>query len=418
MILKNSVYLIFLFFSLTASNNCGEKAPQMDKEPNYEAKTIDELKPIQTGAEAYFEYLNKFSEGDRGGEMRVAAVVNQTSMVGDKHLIDKLLEEGFRLEKIFAPEHGFRGTADAGEKITDGKDPKTGLPIVSLYGKNKKPTAEMLDGIDLVIFDIQDVGARFYTYISTMTYVMQACAENGVKFKVLDRPNPNGHYVDGPVLEKGFESFVGLHQIPVVHGMTIGEYAKMVVGEGWLGDGLDLDFEIVSCKNYDHKTPYQLPVKPSPNLPNQTSIYLYPSLCFFEGTVVSVGRGTEAPFQIYGHPDLKIGSYTFTPKPTAGAKYPKLEGKQCFGFNLQNAEGLHEANQLNLSFLISAKMDLKHLDEPFFNKNLFFDKLAGTDKLRKQIEAGMTEKEIRATWQNDLNAFKKMRAKYLLYEDF
>lgn len=418
MILKNSVYLIVLFFSLTASNNCTEQSLKTDKKPTSETKITKKIEPIKTGAEVYFESLSKFSEGDRGGEMTVAAVVNQTSRVGEKHLIDKLLEEGFRLKKIFAPEHGFRGTADAGEKIIDGKDPKTGLPIVSLYGKNKKPTAEMMDGIDLVIFDIQDVGARFYTYISTMTYVMQACAENGVKFRVLDRPNPNGHYVDGPVLENGFESFVGLHQIPVVHGMTIGEYAKMVVGEGWLGEGLDLDLEIVSCENYDHKTPYLLPVKPSPNLPNQTSIYLYPSLCFFEGTVVSVGRGTETPFQIYGHPELKIGSYTFTPKPTAGAKYPKLEGKQCFGFGLMNARDLHENTQLNLSYLISAYQELKNIKQSFFNENLFFDKLAGTDKLRKQIEVGMTETEIRKTWKKDLTTFKKMRAKYLLYDDF
>lgn len=411
---------ILFFFAF-----CGCKSPdslttEKESQPTHEiSNPVSKPKKIKTGADVFFEKIAE-SDPEKVKKMVVAAVVNQTSRVGDNHLIDSLLAVGGQVKTIFAPEHGFRGTADAGEKIKDGKDSKTGLPIISLYGKHKKPTAEDLQGIDAVIFDIQDVGARFYTYISTMTYVMEACAENGKKFIVFDRPNPNGHYVDGPVLENGFESFVGLHQIPVVHGMTIGEYAKMVNSEGWLENGIQCDLEVIKCENYDHNTPYNLPVKPSPNLPNQTSIYLYPSLCFFEGTVVSVGRGTDFPFQIFGHPDFSMGSFQFTPKPTLGAKYPKLDGKQCFGSNLSRIPlaDLRKQNKLNLNYLLGIYKILKTGKEPFFNKNLFFDKLAGTDKLRKQIKAGLSEEEIRATWQADLEAFKKMRKKYLLYPNF
>lgn len=381
---------------------------------------VTQSKAIKTGAEVFFEEINKIDKSDRKKEeLTVGVVVNQTSRVGNEHLVDRLLAEGMLVKKIFAPEHGFRGTADAGEKIKDGKDPKTGLPIISLYGKNKKPTAEMFEDIDMIIFDIQDVGARFYTYISTMFYVMQACTENNKFLMVFDRPNPNGHYVDGPVLKSGFESFVGVHQVPVVHGMTIGEYATMINKEGWLSPEPPIEMKVFKCENYNHKKRYELPVKPSPNLPNMTSIYLYPSLCFFEGTVVSVGRGTDSPFQIYGHPNLK-GDFQFTPKPTAGSKYPKLEGEKCNGISFTNTpiSKLEKINRLDLSYLIESYQQLKNGEQPFFNKNLFFDKLAGTDELRKQIEKGMTEEAIRATWQSDLNEFKAMRKKYLLYEDF
>ena len=265
----------------------------------------------------------------------VAVVANQTSRVGDMHLVDFLIDRYVNVRKVFAPEHGFRGDAGAGEKVSSGKDSRTGLPIISLYGANKKPTAEQLADVGVVVFDIQDVGARFYTYISTMTYVMEACAEQGKKMLVLDRPNPNGHYVDGPVLESGFESFVGLHPVPVVHGMTIGEYALMVNGEGWLKDGIKCNLEVVKCSGWDHNTPYELPVKPSPNLPNDMAIALYPSLCFFEGTKVSVGRGTELPFQQIGAPWFTEGSVSFTPRSMPSAKYPKHEGQECRGFDLR-----------------------------------------------------------------------------------
>ncbi len=406
---------LMLLFGCKSSNSQNHQKAEITTPVKRE--DVTQPKAIKTGAEVFFEELNEKWAGDPNKEHPIALVVNQTSQIGDKHIVDSLLALGFHVTKIFAPEHGFRGTADAGEKIKDGKDPKTGLPIISLYGKNKKPTAEMFEDVEMVIFDIQDVGARFYTYISTMFYVMQACAEHQKFFMVFDRPNPNGHYVDGPVLKSGFESFVGVHQVPVVHGMTIGEYATMINREGWLEPERPIEMKVFKCENYDHKKRYDLPVKPSPNLPNTASIFYYPSLCFFEGTVVSVGRGTDSPFQIYGHPGLK-GDFQFTPKPSSGAKYPKLEGKTCNGFNLSDQGESWVANQLNLKPLISAYQELKDLDKPFFNKNLFFDKLAGTDELRKQIEKGMSEQEIRATWQSDLNDFKAMRKKYLLYEDF
>lgn len=350
-------------------------------------------------------------------EHSVAVVANQTSMVNDMHLVDFLIDRYVNVRKVFAPEHGFRGEAGAGEKVNSGKDAKTGLPIISLYGSNKKPTPEQLADVGVVVFDIQDVGARFYTYISTMTYVMEACAEQGKKMIILDRPNPNGHYVDGPVLQAGYQSFVGMHPVPVVHGMTIGEYAQMVNGEGWLKNGIKCDLEVVKMSGWDHNTSYQLPVKPSPNLPTQESIILYPSLCFFEGTNVSVGRGTDLPFQQIGAPWFTEGSIRFTPRSMSSAKYPKYEGEECRGFDLREfaRHYLNGSGELYLFWLQEAYQASPD-KENFFNN--FFDKLAGTDQLRKDIIAGLGIQQIREAWQEDLLQFKKLRMKYLLYKDF
>src|SRR5690554_1710387 len=327
-------------------------------------------------------------------------------------IVDFLIENKINLKKIYAPEHGFRGTADAGELIKDGKDTKTGLPIISLYGNNKKPTKEQLAGIDVMLFDLQDVGARFYTYISSLHYLMEACAENNIPLIVLDRPNPKGATVDGPVLELKHKSFVGMHPVPVLHGMTIGEYAKMINGEKWLKNGIEADLTVIPVKNYNKSIFYSLPVKPSPNLPNDLSINLYTSLCFFEGTNVSVGRGTEKQFQIYGSPFLKNRDFTFTPKPNEGAKDPMHNGKKCYGEDLSDHEFI---NGLSLQWLIKAYQNTSDKSK-FFNN--FFVKLAGTQKLRQQIEQGLSEKEIRKSWQTDLDRFKKTREKYLLYSDF
>ena len=379
-----------------------------EKSTNNEDK---EIKQLNVGADRMEEYLPLLKN------KTIAVVVNQTSTVGEEHLVDKLIGEGVKIKTIFAPEHGFRGKADAGATIKNGKDNKTGLPIVSLYGKRKKPYNSDLSGIDVVVFDIQDVGARFYTYISTMHYVMEACAENNKKFIVLDRPNPNGHYVDGPIRETAQKSFVGMHPVPIVHGMTIGEYAQMINGEKWLKNGAQCDLKVIECEDYDHNTFYELPVKPSPNLPNIRSIYLYPSLCLFEGTTVSVGRGTSYPFQIYGHPKLAGGTYEFVPHPTEGASRPKCDGEMCRGFNMTTIglEELKETRELNLNYLI-------YFYEEFPDKanffNSFFKKLAGTTKLQQQIEAKMSSHEIRETWKDGLAEFKTTRKKYLLYTDF
>ena len=343
---------------------------------------------------------------------RVGVVGNQTSIIGETHLVDTLLSLGINIKKIYTPEHGFRGNADAGAKVNSGKDARTGLPIVSLYGKNKKPTPEMLQDIDIILFDLQDVGVRFYTYISTMTYVMEAAAENSIPVIVLDRPNPNGFYVDGPVLKSENSSFVGLHQVPVVYGMTIGEYAKMVNGEGWLKGGVSCNLTVIPINKYNRYAIYELPVRPSPNLPNWESVYLYPTLCFFEGTTVSVGRGTDTPFQIYGHPDMR-GGYTFTPKSTNGASKPLLEGQRCRGENL--VEFAHDytlnVNQLHIEWLIEAYQQLK--DKGFFNN--YFVKLAGDKQMQRDMENERSAEQIRASWKKDLEAFKAIRAKYLMY---
>lgn len=327
-------------------------------------------------------------------------------------IVDYLIENKINLQKIYAPEHGFRGTADAGELIKDGKDTKTGLPIISLYGNNKKPTKEQLAGIDVMLFDLQDVGARFYTYISSLHYLMEACAENNIPLIVLDRPNPKGATVDGPVLEMKHKSFVGMHPVPVLHGMTIGEYAQMINGEKWLKNGVQCDLTVIPVKNYNKSMFYSLPVKPSPNLPNDLSINLYTSLCFFEGTNVSVGRGTEKQFQIYGSPFLKNMDFTFTPQPNEGAKTPMHNGKKCYGEDLSN-HGF--VNGLSLQWLIKAYQNTSDKSK-FFNN--FFVKLAGTQNLQQQIEQGWSEEEIRKSWQKDLETFKHTRKKYLLYSDF
>ena len=370
-----------------------------------------EREPVVTGAERVGAYLPRIRNET------VALVVNQTSTVGEGDLADTLYALGVGIKAIFAPEHGFRGEADAGARIEDGRDPKTGIPLISLYGSKRMPSPEDLAGVDRVIFDIQDVGARFYTYISTMHYVMQACADNGVPFLVLDRPNPNGHYVDGPVRGKEYISFVGLDPIPVVHGMTVGELAQMINGEGWLEGGARCEMDVITCENYDHSTFYALPVRPSPNLPNMTSIYLYPSLCFFEGTVASVGRGTMKQFQVIGHPDYPAGDYTFVPSPLPGAMQPKLEGQVCRGYDLSTIplEILQKEERLNLSYLIDFYRHFPDKDN-FFLKNNWIDKLAGTPALREGIVAGRSEAEIRAGWAEELEAFKEKRAAYLLYE--
>ena len=369
---------------------------------------------LRTGAECMERYL-PFLEGKR-----VAVCGNQTSVVGKTHLVDTLLSRNVNIVKLFCPEHGFRGQAEAGATIASGKDPLTGLPVVSLYGKNKKPTAEQLQNVDIVLFDLQDVGCRFYTYISTLHYVMEAAAENGVKVVVLDRPNPNGFYVDGPVLDPQYKSFVGMHPVPVVYGMTIGEYARMINGEKWLANGVQCDLTVILLEGYTHETRYVLPVAPSPNLQTVEAVYLYPSLCFFEGTNVSVGRGTDHPFEMYGAPGMRAGDYRFTPHAIPGvSENPPFKDVECAGFLLSEIASYEfyklVPGELDLSYLMTAYQNCPDKTN-FFLKNNFFDKLAGTSQLRKQIVAGASDKEIRDSWQPGLDAFKAVRAKYLLYE--
>lgn len=346
----------------------------------------------------------------------IAVVTNQTGLLIDRtFLVDYLVKNNVKIKSIFAPEHGFRGDADAGEHVKNGIDTKTGIPIVSLYGSNKKPKPEQLKGIDVVLFDIQDVGVRFYTYISTLTYVMEAAAENNVEVIVLDRPNPHDGYIDGPVLKDGWKSFVGMHNIPVVYGLTIGEYGKMVNGEKWLNNKIQAKYTLITMLNYHKKQRYGVSDKPSPNLPNQQSISLYPSLCFFEGTQVSVGRGTDLPFQIYGSPWLKNMNFQFIPKPNFGAKDPFLNGKLCYGENL--SQNYSDWRELRIDWLLNAYKNYENKDQNFFLKNLFFDKLAGSDELRKQIISGKTADEIKNSWKKDLEDFQRIRGKYVIYED-
>ena len=360
---------------------------------------------IITGTDNYVTYLPLLKD------KKVGIVTNQTGILSNKtHLVDFLLDKKMNLQKIFAPEHGFRGTADAGEHVVDGKDTKTGLPIISLYGDNKKPKPEQLAGIDVLVFDLQDVGARFYTYISSLHYIMEACAENNIQLIVLDRPNPNGGIVDGPVLEKEFTSFVGMHSIPLLHGMTIGEYAKMINGEKWLKNGIQCNLTVIPCLSYKRELFYSLPVKPSPNLPNDQAINLYASLCLFEGTNVSVGRGTEKQFQIYGSPFLPKNGFSFTPVPNFGAKEPPFKNQLCYGEDLTT---ISKVKQLELKWLIKAYKETSDKSK-FFNS--FFTKLAGTKKLQQQIEAGTLETDIRKSWQKGLNDFQEMRKKYLIYD--
>ncbi|MBR9860344.1 DUF1343 domain-containing protein [bacterium] len=364
---------------------------------------------IEVAASRFDQYLHLLKG------KKVALVVNQTSMVGEVHLVDTLRSLGINLVKVFAPEHGFRGDHADGAHISSGKDPKTGLEVLSLYGSTKKPSPEMLQGVDLVIFDIQDVGVRFYTFISTMHYVMEACAEQAKEMIVLDRPNPNGFYIDGPVLDLKYQSFIGMHPIPIVHGLTVAELAHMIIGEAWINRSSELQLTTIECKNYSHSSYYELPVRPSPNLPNMNSVYLYPYLGLFEGTNVSVGRGTDKPFQMLGRPGYK-GEITFTPKSMPGiSDHPKYEGKTCGGFlvtDVVTKEFFIEPG-LRLNYLLEFYKTNRKEDGDFFRD--FFYKLSGNETLMKQIESGATEEEIKLSWAKDLEEYKEMRKKYLLY---
>ena len=367
--------------------------------------------PIQVGAEQMEQVLSLL----RG--KRVALVVNQTSVVGTErvHLLDTLLSSGIQVKRVFAPEHGFRGDADAGAAVSDSRDSKTNIPIVSIYGKKKKPSPSSIKDVDIIVFDIQDVGARFYTYISTMHYVMEACAEQNKPMLLLDRPNPND-FIDGPLCKKGFHSFVGMHAIPLLHGLTVGELAQMINGEGWLSGSKKCKLQVLCVKNWKHGDPYELPIKPSPNLPNSTSIHLYPSLCLFEATNISVGRGTLYPFQVLGFPDKRYGSFTFTPQSLPGFdSNPLQKGKKCYGIDLRKNTF---AGGFSLQYFLDFyKKAGKKGQKTFISRPQWFDLLAGTDQLRKQIQQGLSEETIRKTWQSDLDSYKEMRKKYLLYPE-
>ncbi|MGO2349827.1 exo-beta-N-acetylmuramidase NamZ family protein [Pseudoalteromonas nigrifaciens] len=368
----------------------------------------DEAKgSIVVGAQQYAKYLPQLKN------KRVGLVVNQTSTVGKTHLVDSLLAKNVNITKIFAPEHGFRGDHDAGAHVKNTVDSKTGIPLISIYGNNKKPSAEVLADVDVMIFDIQDVGVRFYTYISSMHYMMEAAAEQGIEFLVLDRPNPNIAYVDGPILEPQFKSFVGMHPIPIVHGMTVGELANMIKGEGWINQAAVLELNVIPVTGYTRATSYSLPIKPSPNLPNDTAISLYPSLCFFEATPISIGRGTDFAFQVIGYSPIALGEFNFTPRAIKGAALnPKFKNQTVQGLDLRQAT----TKGLDLSYLISAYKQLNNNNITFFERADFMDKLAGTDKLRLAIEAGQSAQQIKQTWQAGLMQFKQQRAPYLLYE--
>jgi len=413
--------IVYLFIAVLFTS-CVAPAQTTNKPSNEQS--------VITGAERMSVYL-PLLQGKS-----VAVFANPTSMVKNTHLVDTLLSSGIRVVKIFGPEHGFRGDADAGEHVNDAIDKKTGIPVISLYGNHKKPTKEDLAGVDVLIFDIQDVGVRFYTFISSLQYYLEAALENHKPLLILDRPNPNGFYVDGPVLDPKFKSFVGLQPIPIVYGMTIGEYALMMTGENWLSPeanainaynittepSADTPFhvQVIKCKNYDHNTRYQLPVNPSPNLKEMQSIYLYPSTCFFEGTVFSEGRGTDKPFQYIGHPSLPKKMFSFTPMPNAGAKNSKCFGLECFGWNLGGTveEVLKKLdNRIQLKYFLEAYRLFPGKDS-FFLKTGFINKLAGNDIFAEQVRQGKTEEEIRKSWEPALGEFKKIRKKYLLYTDF
>ncbi|MEI7596263.1 MAG: DUF1343 domain-containing protein [Bacteroidota bacterium] len=393
-----SLLALFLCLSLNAQN------------AGIEIKQVSDS-DVTVGAALFDEYLPLIKNKN------IAVVANHSSFVKNEHLVDVLLKKGVLIRKIFTPEHGFRGIADAGQAVKSSVDSKTKLPVVSLYDDKKKPDPSDLKGIDVVLFDIQDVGARFYTYISTMTYMMEACAENNIQIIILDRPNPNGFYVDGPVLKKGFESFIGMHPVPIVYGMTVGEYAQMINGEGWLKNGVKCNLKIITVKGYSHKYKYVLPINPSPNLRSMASIYMYPTMCLFEGTVVSVGRGTDKPFEVYGHPNFKNTNYSFTPKSTKGAGSPLYDGQKCFGYDVTDFGLMYVADSkaIYLEWLIESYNEL-NMGAAFFNN--YFNNLAGTDDLKKQIIIGKTAQKIRDSWKSDLTKFKEIRKKYLLYPDF
>ena len=373
---------------------------------------IQSYQAITTGAQQIDEYIPKLKN------KKVAIVTNASGIIGNKHLVDTLLKHKVKIVKIFGPEHGFRGTADAGEKVKSGKDALTKITVVSLYGSHKKPTKEDLKGVDIVVYDIQDVGVRFYTYISTMTYVMEACAENNKELIILDRPNPNGFYIDGPVMTDKYKSFLGLHNIPLVYGMTCGEYAKMVNGEGWMNTKLKCKLTVISLKNYDRtKFVSGLPVKPSPNLPNDTAILLYPSLGLFEGTIVSVGRGTDHPFQVIGSPTSATFRYNFKPISTIISKKPKYQDTLCYGVDLRSLFNQHlQRKSIDVSWVALFYNQTPDKQKVYFDKN--FNYHAGNDELQMQIKGLISEKDIKASWQPALETFKKIRSKYLIYKDF
>jgi uncharacterized protein YbbC (DUF1343 family) len=414
---KNTYFFLVLtlFFSLIS---CGQ-----NKKPNAETNSTQistfSSEEIETGAQQTALYLEILENKN------IAIVANQTSVIfkinsensevkdheiNYTHLVDHLLGLNIAVKKVFSPEHGFRGEADASEKVENGIDLKTGLPIISLYGNNKKPSKEQLAGIELVVFDIQDVGVRFYTYISTLHYIMEACAEQNIPVVVLDRPNPNGHYIDGPTLEIAYKSFVGMHPVPLVYGMTIGEYAQMINGEGWLKNNVKCNLTVIPLKNYTHQSTYHLPIRPSPNLPNDKAINLYPSLGFFEGTTINAGRGTENQFQQYGAPFFPKSEFSYLPQPNFGSKHPKHEGKWCFGVNLINTKRL---SHVNLEYLIDAYQKTPE-NEIFFGST--FTVHAGNKLLEQQLKEHKTIQEIQNSWKPKIEAFKKVRQKYLLYE--
>jgi len=393
--LKFLIFLVILFIYACVGQSFGK-----------------EILRVKTGAEQTEKYVSLLKN------LEIAVVANHTTNINGSHLVDSLLSLGINIKKIFSPEHGFRGKADAGELVKNYIDEKTGLPVISLYGSSKKPDLKDLNGIDLVVFDLQDVGIRHYTYISTMHYVMEACAEMNVEMLILDRPNPNGFYVDGPVLDTAYKSFIGMHPVPIVHGMTIAEYAQMINGEHWLKNGMKCKLSFISCANYTHDSLYRLPVNPSPNLQNMLSVYLYPSLGFFEGTSLSVGRGTDFPFQVFGGPDLKNTEFTFIPKSINGAsKYPKHKNQKCYGVDLRNIDinDLLAKREINLEWLLFGYKNFEK-QESFFIP--FFYSISGTNQLKEQIIQGKSAKEIRKSWKPGLEKFKEIRKKYLIYKDF
>jgi uncharacterized protein YbbC (DUF1343 family) len=400
---------LYMIFSCSSTPTHTSISTETKSVSEAEAVPQSSAPKIKVGAERLDSYMALLKN------KRVALVVNHTAMVAQTHLLDTLLSLGIQVKKILAPEHGFRGTADAGEHVDSYTDKKTGVPVVSLYGNNKKPNAEQLADIDIVVYDIQDVGVRFFTYISTLYLVMESCAENNKELLVLDRPNPNGDYVDGPILDMKLKSFVGMLPLPIVHGLTVGELTQMIQGEKWLKDSLVCKYTVIPVENYSHKTEYILPIKPSPNMPNNQAIRLYPSLGMFEGTNVSVGRGTYFPFQAIGSPFITDTAFSFTPVSIVGmSKDPMYMNKKCYGFDLRN---ITPAKKVDLSYLINMYA-LSSDKAGYFGKNNFFDKLAGTTQLKQQIIEKKPEDEIRKTWAAGLQSYKTMRKKYLLYTDF
>lgn len=403
---------LIIITGLTCCNNTGKSNVAVI---NGQAESVKTDTVVYPGIYRTEQYL-KLISGKKTG-----IVSNQTGIINGVSLVDTLISLKQNVVKVFCPEHGFRGNADAGASVDNTTDAKTGLPVISLYGKNKKPSAEQLSGIEVVVFDLQDVGVRFYTYISTLHYVMEACAESNIPVIILDRPNPNAHYIDGPVLDTAnYRSFIGMHPVPVVYGMTIGEYGKMINGEKWLKNGIQCDLTVIPCKNYTHNTKYSLPVKPSPNLPNDRSVELYPAICLFESTTLSVGRGTDKQFQILGHPSLSVveeADFTFTPLPNEGASDPVLNGRLCYGFDLSEGNSIFEwkDNQLNIGVMIEMYKMFPEKDK-FFKKSNSIELLSGYAGFRDQIQNGVSEDEIRKGWQTGIEEFKKTRSKYLIYE--